>query len=151
MMSLRRGAPICHFFLFPLASFWFSLLSIHSDNEWLIWLRSLGNRTEYIDTWPRSFCILPLGSTCFLVDSVSHMGKLCCGNSSVYNSNSNSIHVEHIFLMVGGQKPKINAIVILFCLMPYGFVSQFTRNTGYNYWLSSWTKGGPINRWTFLF
>lgn len=35
--------------------------------------------------------------------------------------------------MVVGKKAQITAIVIIFCLIPYGFVSQFTGKTGYNY------------------
>lgn len=57
----------------------------------------------------------------------------CVSKIQSASSNSNLSHVKHISLMVVGKKAQITAIVIIFCLIPYGFVSQFTGKTGYNY------------------
>lgn len=153
MVSVRRQSPF-HWFLFVsiriilLAPFSFLTLSSFWDNEWLPWLSHLQTQESKHDPEPlgSSPWDLPIYELTHLILCVHCVVKIQALNfkfklnlCSTYFSNG------------GGKKTQKMAIVILFCLIPYGFVSRFTRKTGYNYWFSSWTKWGIINKWTFLF
>ena len=124
LISMRRGPPTLWFIYFywnnTLGSFLLSHI-IFPLGWWRTFLTAkCGEEVEY--TWPWFFRILYLRSTRLLVDLLDPTCTSCCENSSTYIQIQTS---RWTYFSHGGKKKQqqIKAIVILFCLIPHGFVS----------------------------